>query len=141
MFRTHAMSVLLCILTLAFADPGLAQAPGNADSVRAAANARSFVADRGAGNKVKVKLLDGTKAEGTIVRIGKSSFELVSSNGKQLPMIEYDTVAEIKKAGWSNVAKIGLGIGIGVAAVVVIIAVAVATVEIDPFPDGFRKDR
>src|SRR5687768_7567979 len=87
MFRTHAMSVLLCILTLAFADPGLAQAPGNADSVRAAANARWFVADRGAGNKVKVKLLDGTKAEGTIVRIGKSSFELVSSNGKQLSMI------------------------------------------------------
>ena len=137
MLRTLALSVLLCILTLAFADLGFAQAPVG----RAAPNARSFVAGRGAGNKVKVKLLDGTKAEGTIVRIGASSFELVSSKGKQLSMIEYDTVAEVKKAGWSNVAKIGLGIGIGVAAVVAVIAVAVATVEIDPFPDGFRKKK
>jgi len=141
MFRTLAVTVLLCVLTLVLTDPGLAQAPVSAASGPAAANARSFVADRGAGNKVKVKLLDGTKAEGTIVRIGTNSFELVSSKGKQLSMIEYDTVAEIKKAGWSNIAKIGLGIGIGVAAVVAVIAVAVATVEIDPFPDGFRKKK
>lgn len=136
MFRALALAVLQCILIVAFTGPGFAQAPGIA-----AANARVFVADRGAGNKVKVKLLDGSKAEGTIVRIGTNSFELVSDKGGRVSMIEYDTVAEIKKAGWSNVAKIGLGIGIGVAAVVAVIAVAVATVEIDPFPGGFRKNR
>lgn len=142
MTRRHiAFTLLLSILSLTFASSSPGQSPGSAASTRAAVNARSFVVERGAGNKVKVRLLDGTRAEGTVIRIGDSTFELASSRRKQISTLAYENVAEIKNAGWSNVAKIALGIGIGVAAVVTVVAVAVATVDLDPFPDGFRKNK
>lgn len=135
MRQTLTLTTLLLIITLAFTPMVAAQAPGNSTAARPAANAKSFVAERGVGRKVKVKLLDGTKTAGMITRIGDNSFELATEKGRQPLVVEYNNVAEVKKAGWSTGAKIALGIGIGVAAAVTVLVVAVANADLgDAFP-------
>ncbi len=141
MHRTIISIVLGCFLTITFTSLHLAQAQGTTASARRAAIARSFVLGQGVGKKVKIELLNGTEIKGIVSRIGDNSFELVRKPGEQPLAFDYDAVARIKKAGWSNASLIALGTGIGVAAVITIVAIAVATVKIDPFPDGFRKSR
>lgn len=131
MQRSVTSTVLLFVLSLAFTRSSPAQATGAADTARRAAYSRSFVENRGAGNKVKVKLLDGTKVTGRIVRVGDNSFELITGKGRPLSTISFDDVAEIEKAGWSGFAKLALGIGIGAAAAVAVLAITVANTDID----------
>lgn len=129
--------ILAFISTLTFNNSSFAQAQNAAPSARPDSNAKSFVARRGVGKKVMVKLLDGTKAEGRISQIRDNSFD-VEAKGRAAPLsINYDNVAEVKKDGWSTAAKIGLGLGIAAGAVVAVVAVAVAKTKIDPFPNGF----
>ena len=89
---------------------------------------KSKVNARGTGEKAKVVVLmkDGRRMRGHIRQATADSFELTISGTDGTVTVPYAEVAQVKKQGWSTMAKLALGAGIGAGVVIVIVGVAVS---------------
>jgi hypothetical protein len=89
---------------------------------------KANILKRGTGPKarVSIKRVDGTKVKGYLSQAGADSFTVIDSRSAQSTTIAYSDVTEVKGAGLSKGAKIGIGLGIGAAIAVIAIAVGVS---------------
>lgn len=107
--------------------PNLQSVSAQTNTDNALEKIKADVLKRGTGEKSKVvvKMKDGTKLKGYISQTGEDSFNLTDSKTRQTNAVAYRDVADVKKQGWSQGAKIALGVGIAVAVTAVVFAVAV----------------
>lgn len=98
------------------------QTSSGVQKVKAKVNAR------GTGEKAKVVVLmkDGRRMRGHISQTAADSFELTISGTDRTTTLPYADVAQVKKQGWSTIAKVALGAGIGAGVVMVVVGVAVS---------------
>jgi len=71
--------------------------------------------------KVVLKMKDGGKMRGHIAQVGAGSFDLTISGTQRTATVPYAEVAQVKKQGWSNAAKLALGAGIGAGVTIAIV--------------------
>ncbi len=117
------LTFALCCLLIVTANSSLILGQIRADdNPTSAVKIKANVLKRGTGEnqRIKVKMLNGTKMNGYISQAGEDSFNLTDSKTKQTTSIAYRDVAQVKGSGLSKGAKIGIGVGIaaGIAAVV-----------------------
>ena len=106
--------------------------PLNADADAIKAHVRALRADSA---EVQIKLTDGTKLSGRIVRVEADTFSIALAKAGQERTFQYAQVAEVKKKGLSGGAKAILIPAIVGGGVLVVLCAA-------PYPIGFlcRKD-
>ena len=130
----RCLALTLMVLLPATAGGGLIFA--RAQSLKGAQPAEQIkagVLKRGTGEKarVTVRRRDGTKLKGYISQSGEDSFVVTEPKGGQSTTVAYGDVAEVKGAGMSRAAKIGIGAAIGVGAAAAVLAVAFR--DFEPF--------
>lgn len=134
MSKTVFSIIIICSMML-FASP----AAGQANTNNALEKMKTDVYRFGTGEKAKVvvKMNDGTKHKGFILRTGDDSFDLADSKTKKSTSIAYRDVSQIKKPGLSKTAWALIGAGVAAAVVVAVIAVAAK----NSFPDTISIGR
>ena len=134
MSKTVFSIIIICSMML-FAYPAAAQSKTD----NALEKMKTDVYRFGTGEKAKVvvKMNDGTKHKGFILRTGDDSFDLADSKTKKSTSIAYRDVSQIKKPGLSKTAWALIGAGVAAAVVVAVIAVAAK----NSFPDTISIGR
>jgi len=90
-------------------------------------------------SKVVVKIKDGRKLRGYISQTGEESFTVANSKTRQTTTVAYADVKQVKKRGWSSVAKIAIGVGIGAGVAIAVVGGMVAAKGLGGFcPLGCR---
>jgi len=122
MIKKWIALALSCLLITAANAPLVSGQTEKVNDASAIAKIKADVLKRGTGekNRVKVKMLNGTKLKGYINQVDEDSFSLTNSERGQITSIAYRDVAKVEKSGLSKGTKIGLTVGIvgGIAAVV-----------------------
>lgn len=122
MIKKYLTLALSCLLIMTANFSFVSGQTKTANNASTAAEIKANVLKHGTGEnqRIKVKMLDGTKMNGYISEAGEDAFNLTDSKTKQTISIAYRNVAQVKGSGLSKGAKIGIGVGIaaGIAAVV-----------------------
>ena len=82
---------------------------------------REKVAAIGEGQQCRVKLVDGTRVKGMIVRIHPDNLTLKTEGVPDPRRIDYSQITAVKRLGLSDGAQLGIVVGLGLAAVFVLL--------------------